>query len=83
MKKNVSKTSFVSCDREKRGRYLLKALVSCAECHSPRGTVGGLKVYHWMQGGKNLSAAGKVPNLINKVKKLVCRRDGRIFVHWI
>ena len=33
-----------------------------------------------MQGGKNLSAAGKVPNLINKVKKLVCRRDGRIFV---
>ena len=51
----------------KRGRYLVEALGHCAECHTPRDFMGGLKVKSWMEGGINPSGLGKVPNLQKSV----------------
>ena len=50
-----------------RGRYLVEALGHCAECHTPRDFMGGLKVKNWMEGGINPSGLGKVPNLQKSV----------------
>lgn len=44
-----------------RGRYLVEALGHCAECHTPRNSVGGLDRARWMQGAPNPSGKGSIP----------------------
>ncbi|MDJ0822124.1 MAG: cytochrome c [Paracoccaceae bacterium] len=46
-----------------RGRYLVEALAHCAECHTPRGALGGLDRAAWMTGAPNPSGTGKIPPL--------------------
>ncbi len=48
---------------EARGRYLAEALGHCAECHTPRGPLGGLKLERWMAGAPNPSGQGNIPNI--------------------
>lgn len=46
-----------------RGRYLVEALGHCGECHTPRGTFGGLDTGRWMAGAPNPTGRGTIPNL--------------------
>ncbi len=46
-----------------RGRYLVEALGHCAECHTPRDTLGGLDRARWMAGAPNPSGKGRIPGL--------------------
>lgn len=46
---------------EQRGRYLAEALAHCAECHTPRGTFGGLDQAQWHMGAPNPSGTGRIP----------------------
>ncbi|MEM7471085.1 MAG: cytochrome c [Pseudomonadota bacterium] len=46
-----------------RGRYLVEALGHCAECHTPRNTLGGLDTTRWMQGAPDPSGKGRVPGI--------------------
>ncbi|MGY6549286.1 MAG: c-type cytochrome [Roseinatronobacter sp.] len=46
---------------EERGRYLSEALAHCAECHTPRGTFGGLDLARWHEGAPNPSGTGRIP----------------------
>ena len=46
-----------------RGRYLAEALGHCAECHTPRGALGGLDRSRWMAGAPFPHGDGKVPGL--------------------
>lgn len=46
---------------EVRGRYLAEALAHCAECHTPRGTLGGLDHAQWHMGAPNPSGTGRIP----------------------
>jgi mono/diheme cytochrome c family protein len=46
-----------------RGRYLVEALGHCAECHTPRNILGGLKNSAWMSGGPNPNGRGNIPNI--------------------
>ena len=46
-----------------RGRYLVEAVGHCAECHTPRNAIGGLKKQRWLHGGKNPSGSGTIPNI--------------------
>ncbi|MFA8443030.1 c-type cytochrome [Yoonia sp.] len=46
-----------------RGRYLVEALGHCAECHTPRGALGGLQRDQWMAGAPNPSGEGRIPNI--------------------
>ena len=48
---------------EARGRYLAEALGHCAECHTPRGVLGGLDRDRWMAGAPNPSGQGTIPNI--------------------
>lgn len=48
---------------ENRGRYLAEALGHCAECHTPRGPLGGLDHDRWMGGAPNPSGSGTIPNI--------------------
>lgn len=48
---------------EARGRYLAEALGHCAECHTPRGALGGLDRDRWMAGAPNPSGQGNIPNI--------------------
>lgn len=48
---------------EARGRYLAEALGHCAECHTPRGALGGLDRDRWMAGAPNPSGQGSIPNI--------------------
>ena len=43
--------------------YLVEALGHCAECHTPRNYLGGLKKSVWMKGGINPSGKGKIPSI--------------------
>ena len=47
-----------------RGRYLVEALGHCAECHTPRGALGGLDKGAWMTGAPNPSGRGNIPGLL-------------------
>lgn len=49
--------------QEERGRTLVEALGHCAECHTPRGPLGGLDTSRWMQGAPNPSGEGRIPDL--------------------
>ena len=44
-----------------RGAYLVSVPGHCAECHTPRNLLGGLKRDRWLAGGK--LPEGRVPNL--------------------
>ena len=46
-----------------RSTYLVEALGHCAECHTPRNYLGGLKKSEWMRGGINPSGKGKIPSI--------------------
>ena len=50
-------------DRLQRGRYLVEAVGHCAECHTPRNPIGGLRLQHWLAGGANPDGEGRVPNI--------------------
>ena len=46
-----------------RGRYLAEALGHCAECHTPRNALGGLRRGAWLSGGPIPGARGSFPNI--------------------
>ena len=46
-----------------RATYLVEALAHCAQCHTPRNILGGLKTGAWLKGGKNPSGKGKIPSI--------------------
>lgn len=49
---------------EEQGRYLVEAMAHCAECHSPRDALGGLKTgADWLSGAPNPSGHGRFPDL--------------------
>ncbi len=50
-------------DQQLRGRYLVEALGHCAECHTPRNALGGLKRNLWLTGAPNPSGQGRIPGL--------------------
>ncbi|MCG7521974.1 cytochrome c [Ruegeria sp. Ofav3-42] len=50
-------------DQQIRGRYLVEALGHCAECHTPRNGLGGLKRDLWLTGAPNPSGKGRIPGL--------------------
>jgi mono/diheme cytochrome c family protein len=50
-------------DEAARGRYLSEALAHCAECHTPRGALGGLDRSRWMAGAPNPTGDGTIPAL--------------------
>ena len=49
--------------QEIEGRYLVEALAHCAECHTPRDSIGGLQRTAWMAGAPNPSGRGRIPNI--------------------
>ena len=46
-----------------RGAYLVNGPGHCAECHSPRDTIGGIKSGQRFAGGPNPEGEGWVPNI--------------------
>ena len=46
-----------------RGRYLVRAVSYCDQCHTPRGSLGLVKQQHDMAGGANPGKADVHPNL--------------------
>lgn len=46
-----------------RGRVLSEGVGHCAECHTPRGPLGGAELDRWMAGGPNPDGPGKIPNV--------------------
>ena len=50
-------------EKNDRATYLVEALGHCAECHTPRDAIGGLKSSQWMHGAKNPSGKGTVPSI--------------------
>jgi mono/diheme cytochrome c family protein len=49
-----------------RGAYLVNGLGHCAECHSPRNFLGGIKSAQRFAGGPNPEGEGWVPNITQK-----------------
>jgi mono/diheme cytochrome c family protein len=49
-----------------RGAYLVNGLGHCAECHSPRNFLGGIKASQRFAGGPNPEGKGWVPNITQK-----------------
>jgi mono/diheme cytochrome c family protein len=49
--------------RLQRGRYLVEAVGHCAECHTPRNRLGGLRMEQWLAGGPQPDGEGRVPNI--------------------
>lgn len=48
---------------QERGRYLVEALGHCAQCHTARNALGGLKRGQWLAGANNPSGTGRIPNI--------------------
>jgi len=48
---------------EARGRYIAEAMAHCAECHTPRNSLGGLDRSRWLAGAPNPSGQGTIPNI--------------------
>ena len=46
-----------------RGQYLVEGPGHCAECHTPRNLVGGMKMSKWLAGGPNPDGPGRIPNI--------------------
>ncbi len=52
-----------------RGAYLVEALAHCAECHTPRTALGGLRRRRlWMAGNGNGPGGERIPNITPDVK---------------
>lgn len=49
-----------------RGAYLVNGLGHCAECHSPRNSLGGIVTAQRFAGGPNPEGEGWVPNITQK-----------------
>ena len=49
-----------------RGAYLVNGPAHCAECHSPRNFLGGIKVGQRFAGGPDFEGQGWVPNITQK-----------------
>ncbi|HKU05599.1 MAG TPA: cytochrome c [Bradyrhizobium sp.] len=49
-----------------RGAYLVNGLGHCAECHSPRNSLGGIITAQRFAGGPNPEGEGWVPNITQK-----------------
>lgn len=49
-----------------RGAYLVNGPGHCAECHSPRNALGGIKISQRFAGGPNPEGEGWVPNITQK-----------------
>jgi len=49
-----------------RGAYLVGSLGHCAECHSPRNSLGGIVANKRFAGGPNPEGEGWVPNITQK-----------------
>jgi mono/diheme cytochrome c family protein len=49
-----------------RGAYLVNAPAHCAECHSPRNFLGGIKLGKRFTGGPDFEGEGWVPNITQK-----------------
>lgn len=47
----------------RHGQYLVEGLAHCAECHTPRGMLGGLDRDRWMAGAVAAEGRGTVPNI--------------------
>ncbi len=52
--------------RWNRGAYLVNGPAHCAECHSPRNRLGGIKLGKRFTGGPNAEGEGWVPNITQK-----------------
>ncbi|BAI76521.1 diheme cytochrome C-type (plasmid) [Azospirillum sp. B510] len=52
-----------------RGRYLVDALGHCAECHSPRGPLGGLDADRYLAGNPDGPDGDKVPGITGATAK--------------
>ncbi|WP_256367950.1 cytochrome c [Ruegeria sp. HKCCC2112] len=50
-------------NQQRQGRYLVEALGHCAECHTPRNGLGGLKRDLWLTGAPNPNGKGRIPGL--------------------
>ncbi|MEW6330619.1 MAG: cytochrome c [Pseudomonadota bacterium] len=46
-----------------RGAYLANAVTHCAECHTPRNLLGGLKRSRWLAGNRDGVDDAKIPNI--------------------
>ena len=51
-----------------RGAYLVTALTHCAECHTPRDVIGGLRRGRWMGGARNEPEDELIPNITPHAK---------------
>jgi mono/diheme cytochrome c family protein len=62
---DVSELSKVQDESQElaRGRYLTEALAHCAECHSGRDLLGGIRKHQLYAGGRELDGDGFVPNI--------------------
>jgi mono/diheme cytochrome c family protein len=49
-----------------RGAYLVNGPAHCAECHSPRDALGGIKAVQRFAGGPEINGQGWVPNITQK-----------------
>jgi mono/diheme cytochrome c family protein len=49
-----------------RGAYLVNGPGHCAECHSPRNILGGIKAGQRFAGGPNPEGEGWIPNITQK-----------------
>jgi mono/diheme cytochrome c family protein len=49
-----------------RGAYLVNGPGHCAECHSPRNILGGIKAEQRFAGGPDIEGKGWVPNITQK-----------------
>jgi mono/diheme cytochrome c family protein len=50
-------------DEINRGAYLVNGPGHCGECHTPRGSLGGMDREKWLAGAPNPEGEGTVPNL--------------------
>ncbi len=53
-------------NQQRQGRYLVEALGHCAECHTPRNGLGGLKRDLWLTGAPNPNGKGRIPGLTSE-----------------
>jgi mono/diheme cytochrome c family protein len=58
-----------------RGAYLVEALGHCAECHSPRNSLGGIKTGQRFAGGPNPEGEGWIPNITQQGLKEWSEKD--------
>ena len=47
----------------KRGAYLVRALVHCGECHTPRNSLGGMDQTLWLAGAHSGAQGDATPNI--------------------